>query len=676
MSAYSTQADHLTITAQQRVRLASLIGVLSAGLVIRLPLAITTIAAAILAWQIFSASRGWRLPGFWLRSTLTAACFALVFATAGSVFGKQAGASLLLLMLALKISELRAYRDVILVLGLCCLLLVSEFLFSQQPWMSAYLVVGVFLITAGFVDANLGPNRQSVRATFTESLQLCLLALPVMALLFVFFPRISGSLWGSPGGSSQAARTGLSNHMSPGTISSVVRSNRVALRARFINGHAPPPNERYWRGPVLWHFSDGRWTTDPPHVKSQAPKPQESSRTRHVDITLTATHRHWLIALDHPLTSAHQYSVTPGNSLKAPNTINHQIEYRETSVPHTASPNAKLAPAVRAASTQLPAQGNPRARHLAKRWAKQTSNAQQLVTKALGYFRHHQFVYTLKPPPTGHQNSIDHFLFQTRRGFCAHYASAFTFLMRAAGQPARVVTGYLGGKPASIGNYWIVRNTSAHAWSEVWEPSRGWVRVDPTAAVAPGRIDNGVAGSVKDKADLPFMARGQGGLLFSAGLAWDAIHEAWTHFVLGYGPSVQKQVMAKLGLTSVRQTLITLALSITAVLALISIGMVWYMRPPADPDPVMRAWRKVKRRLRRANVPTADNEGPCDYAARVGRVRPDLAKEVNSLAQQFVRIRYAGANDTKTRRAFLRACAQFHPARKPPSTQSKRTRSA
>jgi len=300
---------------------------------------------------------------------------------------------------------------------------------------------------------------------------------------------------------------------------------------------------------------------------------------------------------------------------------------------------------------------------LAHQWAQQTNSTQQIVAKALHYFRHHHFVYTLNPPKTGYRNSIDHFLFRTRKGFCAHYASAFTFLMRAAGVPARVVTGYLGGKKASIGNYWIVQKSAAHAWSEVWESGHGWVRVDPTAAVAPDRINKGVAGSVQNKGGLPFMARNQGGMLYQAELAWESIHTVWTNFVLGYGPSIQKQVLSKLGVHSLRQALVKLTLFLAAIMAIISLVWFWRKRPPREPDPVIRAWLQVKRRLNRLGIPIGSHEGPRDYANRVARLRPDLAAEVHRLAELYSSIRYAGSNDPETRRAFIRACKQFRPSR-------------
>lgn len=644
----------------QRLRLTGCLALVALPHLFHLPPWVSAIAAVLLVWQAQAAWRSRPLPGRLTRFALAAAALGSVLAGFGRISGQEAGVSLLVMLLALKLCEIRSHRDAMVFLSLTAFLLVTQFLFSQSLAMAVYLVIGTWLITAAFIDVS---SEIAPAGAFTDSARLLLQALPVAALLFVLFPRVPGPLWGLPSDAGARATTGLSERMSPGSISSLATSDAVALRVRFPAGDMPPAPARYWRGPVFWDLDDGTWRGNPAAEALPAPdiRPADDSIV-HADITLEATRHPWLIALDMPLDTDHRSRTGAGATLHAEDDIDERIRYRARStLAYRLDP--QLDAAARERATRLPANGNPEARATARRWRAQAETPQGIVDRALTHFRERPFHYTLSPARTGRDSSIDDFLFDTREGFCEHYAGAFTFLMRAAGVPARVVTGYQGGERALVGDYWVVRNTDAHAWSEVWLADRGWVRVDPTAAVAPGRIDAGVAGSLSDSEALPYMARADGGAWYRMQMLWDGVNAAWNRWFLAYGPQQQQRLLDRIGLGGLRGTLVALTFGVAALLALLSLWLGWRMRRRRAADPVTRQWQRVCDRLAALGHPRARHEGPQAYGARVARARPDLADELDAIVAGYIRLCYAANPGSTDTRAFVARAAAFDPRR-------------
>lgn len=625
---------------------------------------VSALVALLMAWQALAVARSWAPPPAWLRAFLTLAVVGAVFISFGRINGQDAGVALLTLMLALKLSEVTRYRDVIVIFCLCCFVLATQFLFSQSLLMAAYLVLASWLIVAAFVSAHDQPTKAGYAHAGAESARMLALAIPVAAVFFVLFPRLPGPLWGLPANNSQAT-TGLADRMSPGSISSLARSDAVALRVRF-SGPVPAPAERYWRGPVFWDFHDGSWDNDRHAPTLPAARLSTTGAPTVADITLAPTHNRWLIALDLPLSVNRPYQRSPAGTLLAADDIDQRIRYiARSAIAHTL--DAHLGPAARRRALTLPRQGNPRARRLARRWAQASSAPAAVVQKALQMFRQQPFRYTLNAPRTSQSNSVDDFLFSTRAGFCEHFAGAFTFLMRAAGVPARVVTGFQGAEHSTVGDYWIVRDADAHAWSEVWLSGRGWVRVDPTAAVAPSRIESGITSAVSDRSDLPFMARRQSSnLWYQAGMAWDAVNAGWNRWFLAYGPALQQRLFARLGLSGFRTAIIILTLSTVGLLALVSLWLAWRMRPQQTRDPVERAWLAVQRRLARIGLAPRIGEAPRPYCQRVTEQRPDLAEHLGILVDQWVALRYGPAPDAAIREQFIARARRFRPRRTRP----------
>lgn len=647
----------------ERIALTAIVALICAPHVLHLPLWVSLATTALLAWNVVRLTRGQSTPHGLVRALLTLAGVGAVFFGFGRINGQSAGVALLVLMIALKLTETVRYRDVVIVLALCCFVLITQFLFSQSLGMALYLVAGSWLVVAAFVHVHAGDNAPPAAAA-TESIRLLALAIPVAAALFVLFPRLPGPLWGLPADRGSGARTGLSDTMSPGSIADLARSDAVAFRVRF-DGPAPPRAARYWRGPVLWDYDHGTWHTGAGVARDIAPaQVHVDGPTRRTDITLAPSHKPWLIALDMPLDVDTAHRRTAGGNWVAPRPIDQRIRYiARSATQYTLA--AHLAPAARRRALALPDGANPRARALARRWSKQAQNPRAMVHRALDFLRRGGFHYTLSPPRTSRDNSVDDFLFTTRAGFCEHFAGAFTFLMRAAGVPARVVTGYQGAQHASLGDYWIVRDSDAHAWSEVWLSGAGWVRVDPTAAAAPKRIETGIDAAVADSGDLPYMAGGHGrDAWYHARMLWDAVDAGWNRWFLAYGPALQQRLFAALGIAGFGTAIAVLTGLVVATLTLVSLWLAWRMRSARERDPAVRAWQRVCRRLARRGIARRTGEAPAHYSARVGGRYPALARTITDLAARYSRLRYAPAPGPAERRDFMRRARRFHPPRR------------
>lgn len=644
----------------KRLRLIACLALVIAPHLTRVPVWVSLFVGVVLAWQLLAAVRGWRPANRWLRLGLATLAFAGVYASFGRVNGQEAGVTLLMVMLALKLTETHSHRDNMVILGLCYFVLVTHFLFSQSIAMALYLGVSTWLITACFLDANHPQATLSSRAALRGAGALVLQAAPVAALLFVLFPRIPGPLWGLPSDSGTSARTGLSESMEPGAISSLALSGAVAFRVVFEDT-PPPASQRYWRGPVLWEFDGRRWSVGEYSRRLPAPKQSQwQGKSSSYEVTLEP-HRHtWLLALDLPMQGPGNTHINSAGALTSKTPVKERRLYKATSFSsYTLQPNPPAQ--VLKYARYLPNRGNPQTRALAEQWLEQGLAPKEIINTALRRFREQPFHYTLQPPALPGLNAIDDFMFDSRRGFCEHYAGAFTYLMRAAGLPARVVTGYQGGEISSVGNYMIVRSADAHAWSEVWLAGAGWVRVDPTAAVAPERIESGVSALGADE-PLPYMSRRSGDLLYRIQLRWDLVNTAWNRWFLAYGPELQGSFLGRMGLPDWQAMILALTGLLTVFLSVLGIALVWQARPRNNTDPMHAAWLKFCQRLAKAGYPRSGNEGPSAYAARVSHEQPEWQMQVRRISALYIALRYSGkSTDAQDQIKFRRAVAQFKP---------------
>jgi len=374
-------------------------------------------------------------------------------------------------------------------------------------------------------------------------------------------------------------------------------------------------------------------------------------------VIMEPNNQRWLLALDLPANLPPRARMTPSFQLLRDQPVNEAYRYEVRSYPQYRT--GELTPAERFMGLRLPPRSNPRARELAEEWRARDPQPEALVNAALALFREQSFYYTLSPPLLGF-HSVDEFLFRTRQGFCEHYASAFVFLMRAAGVPARVMTGYLGGERNEMGEYLIVRQSDAHAWAEVWLEGRGWVRIDPTAAVAPNRVQQGLYGALPDAAEVPFLARRGGDYqwLRQLALGWDALNIRWNEWVLAYGPDRQKEFLSGLGFGAVDWGEMTVAMvGILGGLALIFLLLRWRSRLP--PDPVARAWQRFCARLARRGLMRGVHEGPLDFTERAVAQKPEQAGLIREIGELYARLRYGPAAPSAEVRRLQRLTWRF-----------------
>ncbi|HEX9180208.1 MAG TPA: DUF3488 and transglutaminase-like domain-containing protein, partial [Burkholderiales bacterium] len=592
----------------------------------------------------------------WLLLPMAVAGFAGVFLSFGTVFGRNSGVALLTVLIGLKLLETRSLRDANLVVFLSYFLVITNFLYSQTIPTAIYLLGVVFVITLTLLRLNCASEPPPLRERLRIAGVLLGQSVPLMLMLFVFFPRIPGPLWGLPT-DAHSGVSGLADRMSPGTISELLLSDDVAFRVDFLGGAPPPPALMYWRGPVLVNY-DGKTWRMPRLGFVTRPDLQVSGPSILYEVTLEPHHKPWLFALEMPSTKPPRSSFSTEFQLLAMRTVRERTRYTLES--HTSyriglrEPESELR-----RSLELPEGFNPGARELAEGWRAAAADPVEIVQRALAHFRTEPFAYTLNPPLLG-QHGVDDFLFRTRRGFCEHYASAFTFLMRAAGVPARVVLGYQGGEANPMGGYVIVRQADAHAWSEVWIAERGWVRVDPTAAVAPERVESGIQAALPEGESLPLLLRADLEWLLQIRLTLDSIGFRWNQWVVGYNPERQLDLMSRLGMRAPDWRTMAVWLLAGAGTLLLVFGVWMLRRLAATSDPVLAAWRRFCRKLERAGLPRRPGEGPRDYCERIKGHRPALSEAVERITALYISLRYGTLDDREQARQLKRLVSRFH----------------
>jgi transglutaminase-like putative cysteine protease len=625
---------------------------------------------ALLAWRALLTLRAWPAPGRLLRAALTLLMTLLVYRYYGTLFGRDAGTALMSGMLALKLLELRSQRDYLLAAFLLYFLILANFLYSQSLWLAAYLLGAVLLCTAILV--RLAQPGAEARYALGLATRLLLQALPLMLLMYLLFPRIQGSLWGMPV-DAHGGVTGMSDELRPGSINQLSQSEAVAFRAAFDG--APPANaDLYWRSLVLWQTDGRTWSRGDRRLPAARGFTGQGAPVKYV-ITFEANNKPWLVALDLPATQPPNLRLLPGFVLAANAPVQERLRYALTSWPRYRT--GELSAAERAAALQLPADTGERTRALAMRWRAQSVDDAGVVRAALDYFHHENFIYTLQPPLLGRQ-PVEEFLFETRRGYCEHYATALVTLMRAAGIPARALAGYQGGEFNPAGHYYIVRQSDAHAWAEVWLAGRGWVRVDPTAAVAPERIEYGAdavrrlasQGAAFGQLPAETMRRALTlgwleGLARQGNHLWDAVDMLWNTWVLDYSVERQQQLLRRLGFNTPSPLILVELLAGLSALLLLGYAVYGWRVPTRDP--VQRAYENFCHKLARSGLKRAPSEGAQDFARRCAQQRPDLGASIASITRQYIHLRYGAPDTPQDRLRFARAVAAFRVRRKSPA---------
>jgi len=632
------------LASERITRIVALLVFMALPHMLWMPIWATVIFLTSAGWRVFMARRGTTLKPAWLRTVMTLAAVAAIWLHFGGLNGQQPGVALLVVMSGMKLLETRTQRDCRLLVFLAILMLLGQLLYSQDlPW-ALWLLVGVIATLVVLVDLqhpqSLLPLRQNLRTAASIGAK----AFPLAILLFVLFPRIPGPLWGLPNDSS-AGRTGLSDSMEPGNISSLAQSDEVAFRVRF-EGDAPPRRDLYWRGPVFVEFDGLSWNAQKQNPRANypalpAPETTEAEGVRY-ELQLQPHGRNYVPALE-LVTQPLPADIKMGRDYSLHSTspiVDARLLVMQANQSQTIGPTEEHWRLNR--YRQLPDNLNPQTRALADSWVAENPDTGTLVQRALQHFRNEPFRYTLNPGLLTRFDRIDQFLFESRAGFCEHYAAAFVVLMRAAGVPARVITGYQGAE--RNGAYYIIRQSDAHAWAEVWIPGQGWQRVDPTGAIAPDRIEFGIGGALADSAFLPLLARRgdfNGRWMAGVRLQWDRIDAFWNRAILAFGPELQRQFLSRFGMGELRKMLYALV----AVLIFAGLGyalqMLWQNRRRPDPDPLAQLRSLLLRRARLTISPA--EQGPDQIAAAL-RARGVWDGEIERILGHYQRLRYARTN--------------------------------
>ena len=619
----------------------------------RLPLWLTVIAAVFCGWRLYLARMRLELPARWLMIFIVAAGSAAIYLEYRTLFGRDAGVALLVLMISLKLMETRTQRDGMVLAFIGYFLVITNFFYSQSIPTALYLLACVWLITATMIGLQYTREAPPTRSQLRTAAIMLAQSAPLMIVFFILFPRMQGPLWGLPT-DAFAGVTGLSDSMSPGSLNKLVFSEDVALRATFA-GRLPPQNRLYWRGPVLLDFDGRTWTAAPRAMRNQIELDRRDNPVRYT-VTVEPHNRRWLFALDMPGTLPPRAGISVDHLLLSQVPITTRTRYEmESFLDYGIGAASNPAPARMLA---LPAGFNPQTRVLGQQLRAQHGNSEAIMNAALKMLRDQKFVYTLEPPLLG-THAVDEFLFETRAGFCEHFASAFVVLMRAAGVPARVVTGYLGGEYNALGNYLIVRQSDAHAWTEVWLDNRGWVRVDPTNSVSPARADGGLAAALPDGMSLPRSARTSNPLIHQLALTLDSMANAWNQTVLGYNLETQRALLTRAGLDDTSwRTLAVMLIAATGVITLL-LALLTLRNRAHKRDPALALYRAFCAKAARAGVVRDDAEGPLDFALRFATARPDIAPAAQAITQLYVALRYKNINKNNELHELRQRVRQF-----------------
>ena len=618
-------------------------------------------ALLCMAWSALRLRQGRKLPGTPMRLLLVAAGTLATLLWFHSLNGREAGVTLLVLMLGLKALELRGLRDALFLLFIDYFLVATQFLWDQSLPLVLYLLLSVILLTAVLMALNDPHGLLPPRSLLRRAAGLTASALPIMLLLFLLFPRLPGPLWGLPAEQGGAARSGLGEEMRPGDIARLVRSDTPAFRVRF-DGPLPPQAERYWRGPVLDHFDGRRWTRGRPEPRVRRGQLELDRQGPHFAYRLWPVDedQRWVTPLPYPVALPPGLEASGNLEFRVDDKARHTGPWQFSSYTRYRL-DAGLDPAMRQRNLQLPPDTAPRARALAHSWRQAAGGDDMAVVRAaLALYREQPFHYTLRPPLLP-GDAVDGFLFGTRKGFCEHYAGSFVVLMRAAGIPARVVTGYQGGEYNALGDYLLVRQSDAHAWAEVWLEGRGWVRVDPTAAVAPERIERGVSAALGDAGEaLPLLLGSRYGnnLLNRLRMAWDSVGYYWDAWVLGFGPERQAELLARLGLERLGWRALILLLVAGVLGSMLLLMWLSLRRSRTPPAPLAGLERDLRRRLARLGVAPRPGEGLLALQRRLEREAPALAQQTRALVQRLLALRYGEAQPHAGELARLRRQAR------------------
>ena len=631
-----------------------------------------------LALKFWMEPKGYRLRSVMLKVLLVVTAVMTVFMSYGAFRGVEAGISLLVILMSLKILEahtVREFRVMVLIGWMLCL---CGFFLSQDLTTALCLLIAFALLLVALVQFHRGTSPGAVWPPVGTTCKLLLQALPIAVLFFLLFPRINAGLRLElrP---FRAANTGFSDRLSPGSIAALANSSEIAFRAEFPGSTTRPAGAMYWRGTVMWRcngmewrapYSPGRKSTSSTfeaHADTGLPVPSSKAKEIQQRITLPPNGAHWMFALDRPVKPVPGAMLARGDYLWSIQQNRKSRRYDVVSSEYVAN---ELTAIERAEALEVPASISPAVRELAQSWTAENPDPRGVVSTALQFFRTQGFSYSLTP---GEYNDLDEFLFRRRVGFCEHYATSFATLMRLAGIPARVVVGYLGGEYNDLGHFFLVRQADTHAWCELWLPENGWTRIDPTSAVAPGRasldltsfLDTRITSEQLGARRNGFIARLLRSSVFTnIRFVWETVSYKWDTRFLAFDADVQDVFLTSMGIAS-RGTMFLVFEILLVAIALLSIYFAWMqMRTRSRLDRVKSLYEYFCRKTARLGVPREPCEGPLDFARRAAHSLPNESSRIRQIVDTYILLRYAPQPASGLLDRFAKEVNAFGPRRR------------
>lgn len=588
-----------------------------------------------------------------------------VYGSYGSLAGREVGIALLVLLAGFKIFESNSKRDFYISTYLGYFLIITNFFYTQTIPTATYMMLVIIIMTAGLIGFNDTQQQLTLIKRYKFAGSLLLQSLPLLLVLFVLFPRINGPLWGLPK-DAYTSVTGITDEMTPGTISQLVQSDEVAFRVTF-KGNIPEQSQLYWRGPVLWKTDGRKWS---PGNNSADERPEEIEffgEPVNYDVTIEPSNKKWLFGLEMVSQTPAKTHRTTDYQLKTLQPIRTRQAYSLSS--YTSFQINKDINKDLERGLYLPKIPHPKTRQLASEFREKYKEPSLIIDATLDWLKKQGFVYTLTPELIA-GDTVDEFLFNSKQGFCEHYAAAFTVLMRAAGIPARVVAGYQGGEVNPLGNYLIVKQRDAHAWTEVWLEGKGWIRIDPTAIISPIRINQGINNAMPDALiDIPLGVENNE----AAVRLWrrlrntvDMVNYQWAQWVLGYGPEKQKRFIKHLGIEAFNWVKLTFYLIISLGIIVAAIFVYIFLKTPTSNEPAKKYYDTFCKKMARIGIKRMAYEGPADFAQRISTTRHDLESETKKITDLYILIRYC--SDHEKLLQLKAAIKSFSPIKKLPST--------
>ncbi|MDH5572925.1 MAG: DUF3488 and transglutaminase-like domain-containing protein, partial [Gammaproteobacteria bacterium] len=615
-------------------------------------------------WRFLYEFYRFPLPGRFIRTLILILALFALYSNYSTLIGQSAGSALLVLMLTMKLLELDKHRDVVVILYISFFVIVTGFLFEQGIIMATYMLFAVWMLLTTMVIWNQQANKNQIPPDyklhhFRLSFILLFQSLPLMFLLFFLFPRLPGPLWSIPEESGRS--TGLSDTLEPGSMSQLSNNPDIAFRVKF-DGPIPISSKLYWRGPVLSLYDGVKWHAA--EINLHTTKREDTTVSEPVDYTITLQphNQRWLFALEAPSDIPAQSNISNDLQLISNNLITSITQYKIRSylnyyydTQFLQNPKLTLA---------IPENTSPKTRIFIHNLQQQYSSQKDLVRAVLNHFRDQAFYYTRKPPKL-YGDITDEFLFETRRGYCVHYASAFAVMMRMANIPARIISGYQGGEENTLSDYLIVRQSDAHAWVEIWLAGDGWLRIDPTSVIPPQRIEN--AEDILRHQENSFQKQfrlSQGGLtrsLHQFRLAIDAVNYHWNSWVIGYDHNKQQSIFTSLGLDKLSLSKYVLYMTAIVLLLIFTVSLFVFKKKRQKITAITALYNQFCKKLAHCGFEKLPQESATDFANRVISQRNDLAAEIIPITRLYNLLRYASTKDAPELAGFRNKIKVFRP---------------